>query len=377
MYRHVPPPCTLPRTFSHGCHRKFNTSWLEKYPWLRYSPALDGVFCGACALFLSRDKRKDKGLLVNKPFSNWVKLSDTLSTHSKHSYHLAALQSADIFKMTVENPVSRIDVLANSALQARIAENKHILRQIVRTILFLAKQGMAFRGDIEDVSSNKNPGNFLALLAMLAENDSVLHGHLHQPRARNAIYLSPRSQNEIINVIGYDVIRANIISEVKEAKFYSVLADEVSSHNIEHLPLCIRFVDAKSEIPEEFVAFIRLERVRAVDIADAIVGSLEGFGLSLNELRGQGYDGASTMSGEKTGVQKRIREKQPKALYTHCAGHSLNLVVVSSCSVPSIRNTVDHIKSSTLWIKASAKREGLLKISIPVACRACLIDVLC
>ena len=104
--------------------------------------------------------------------------------------------------MTIENPASRLDILVSSTLQARITENKHILRQIVRAILFLAKQGMAFRGDVEDVSSNKNPGNFLALLAMLAENDSILHGNLHEPRARNATYLSPRSQNEIINVIG-------------------------------------------------------------------------------------------------------------------------------------------------------------------------------
>jgi hypothetical protein len=158
------------------------------------------------------------------------------------------------------------------------------------------------------------------------------------------------------------VIRANIISEVKEAKVYSILADEVYSHNVERLPLCLRFADTKSEIREEVVAFLKLERVRAVDIVDAIVGCLEGLGLSLSELRGQGYDGASTMSGAKTGVQKRIRDKQPKALYTHCAGHSLNLVVVSSCSVLSIRNAIDHIKSLTLWIKASAKREGLLKM---------------
>ena len=95
---------------------------------------------------------------------------------------------------------------------------------------------------------------------------------------------------------------------------------------------------------------------------DAIVGCLEGLGLSLNELRGQGYDGASTTSGERSGVQKRIREIQPKALYTHCAGHSLNLAIVSSCSILSIRNAIDHIKSLTLWIKASAKREGLLKM---------------
>ena len=47
-----PPPAVLPTTFSHGCNRKFNISWLIKYPWLRYSPKLDAVLCGPCALLL-------------------------------------------------------------------------------------------------------------------------------------------------------------------------------------------------------------------------------------------------------------------------------------------------------------------------------------
>ena len=122
------PPHTLPQTYSHGCYRKFNTSWLEKFPWLRYSPILDGVFCGACALLLDEDKRKDKGVLVNKPFSNWVKLSNVLSTHSKHLYHRDALQSAEVLKGTIENPASRLDVIVSSVLQSRITENKHILQ---------------------------------------------------------------------------------------------------------------------------------------------------------------------------------------------------------------------------------------------------------
>jgi len=48
-------------------------------------------------------------------------------------------------------------------------------------------------------------------------------------------------------------------------------------------------------------------------------------------LRGQGYDGAANMSGQKSGVQKLIPDQQPKAMYTHCAGHSLNLAIVTSC----------------------------------------------
>ena len=100
-----------------------------------------------------------------------------------------------------------------------------------------------------------------------------------------------------------------------------------------------------SQIREDFITFLKLERVRAIDITDAIVNYLERLGLSLNDLRGQGYDGASTMSGEKSGVQKRFRYIQPKALlYTHCCGHCLNLAIVSACTVLSVRNAIDHIK---------------------------------
>ena len=183
---------------------------------------------------------------------SWVKLTDRLSSHSKHVYHREALQSADILKTSIENPASRIDVMTSSALQSRMTESRHVLHQIVHVILFLSKQGLAFQGDNEDVNSLKNPGNFLALLKTFAEHDNVLHAHLYQPKARNATYLSPRSQNDIISVIGNDLIRAKLITEIKEARYFSILADEVASHNVEHLPLCLRFVDANCDIREDF-----------------------------------------------------------------------------------------------------------------------------
>ena len=114
-------------------------------------------------------------------------------------------------------------------------------------------------------------------------------------------------------------------------------------------------------IREEFVAFIKLSKVRASDLADSILTTLVNLGLSMSDLRGQGYDGASTMSGAKAGVQARIRERQPMALYTHCAGHSLNLAIISSCSIPCISDCIDQIKSLTLFVKHIAKQEGLLK----------------
>ena len=132
-------------------------------------------------------------------------------------------------------------------------------------------------------------------------------------------------------VIGFDIICANIL---KEAKFYAILADEFSSHNVKHLAvfdleLCL------VRYEKNFISFINMEWVRAADIKQAITGLLTHLSLSLDDLRGQGYDGASTMSGEKS-VQ-RIIDKQPKALYTHCLCHFFNLVIAQACEWLSFR----------------------------------------
>ena len=47
--------------------------------------------------------------------------------------------------------------------------------------------------------------------------------------------------------------------------------------------------------------------------------------LAISKLRGQCYNGCSTMSGARSGVEKRIMEEECRAVYTHCYGHSLNI----------------------------------------------------
>ena len=45
-------------------------------------------------------------------------------------------------------------------------------------------------------------------------------------------------------------------------------------------------------------------------------------------LVGQGYDGASVISGKNSGVAARIQEDCKQAVYVHCYAHKLNLVLV-------------------------------------------------
>ena len=73
--------------------------------------------------------------------------------------------------------------------------------------------------------------------------------------------MSPRTQNEIIEVMGKHILLRRIVKEVKAAKFYAVLAHKVTSHNTEHLDLCARFVDNHKDIREGFLTFVPLERI--------------------------------------------------------------------------------------------------------------------
>ncbi len=55
------------------------------------------------------------------------------------------------------------------------------------------------------------------------------------------------------------------------------------------------------------------------------------FNLDPRYLVSHGYDGASVMSGRCAGVQAKVREFAPNAIYIHCYAHVLNLALVDSC----------------------------------------------
>ncbi len=52
------------------------------------------------------------------------------------------------------------------------------------------------------------------------------------------------------------------------------------------------------------------------------------------------------MSSQNRGVQARIREVAPLAVYT---SHVLNLSIAASCKIPEVRNMVDVINSLFLF----------------------------
>ena len=59
----------------------------------------------------------------------------------------------------------------------------------------------------------------------------------------------------------------------------------------------------------------------------------------LGRLLGMGFDGAATFSGDKTGVQKRLKELSSHVLSVHCHCHVLQLASVQAANAtPGIKH---------------------------------------
>lgn len=96
-------------------------------------------------------------------------------------------------------------------------------------------------------------------------------------------------------------------------------------------------------------------------MANIIIQKLKELGLSLEFLRGQGYDGGANMSGKYKGVQARILNLQPKVSYTHCASHRLNLTLLKACNVLPIKKLFSTVKEVCNFVRDSPKRVDLFK----------------
>lgn len=96
---------------------------------------------------------------------------------------------------------------------------------VVRT---LSRQGLPFRRD-----GDESEGNFNQMVQLIARHNPYPKRWINEVpyRSYNVIYLSPNSQNAFIEMLSNET-RKIISKEVKEAKYFSVMAD--STPDISH-----------------------------------------------------------------------------------------------------------------------------------------------
>uniref|UniRef100_H3A4S2 DUF4371 domain-containing protein n=1 Tax=Latimeria chalumnae TaxID=7897 RepID=H3A4S2_LATCH len=191
-----------------------------------------------------------------------------------------------------------------------------------------------------------NSGNFLSIVELLAKYGPVLKQLVSMPSG-SIRYFSHTIQDELIEVLSKR-IEESIVKEIKAAPFFSVIMDTTQDiSKTDQLSQIFRNVTIEKDernvatgvkVNESFLGFQEICDQSASGLEKKIISCIEQKDLDISKCRGQGYDGASNMSGVYSGMQARISKKEPNAEYVHCATHNLNLTLNDSVrGIPEFR----------------------------------------
>ncbi|XP_047137607.2 zinc finger MYM-type protein 1-like [Hydra vulgaris] len=321
-------------------NRKFSVfHYLRKLPngeelcrsWLLYSVLKDSVFCFCCKLF----SMKAIGIssLTHTGSSDWKNMAAILSSHEKSPEHL---QNSNQKWKELHQRLQRDSTIDAEILRKMKNEEKYwqqILKRLIALVRVLGEQNLAFRGTNETLYSANN-GNFLKFAQYLAIFDSLMNEHLRKilNKELHTHYLGKDIQNELIQLLG-NAIKKEIIQTANAMKYFSIVLDGTPDcSHVEQMTIIIRFVKVDSlkkefSIKEHFLGFVPLKKTTGAYMAETIIQQLEEMELPIDNLRGQGYDNGANMIGKNNGVQKKILNINPRALFVPCSAHTLNLVV--------------------------------------------------
>jgi hypothetical protein len=141
---------------------------------------------------------------------------------------------------------------------------------------------------------------------------------------------SPLIQKEILDIMTSKTQKL-IRDEIDDAKFCLIVDESRDESAREQMALVIRFVNKEGFIRERFLDIAHVHNTTSATLKKEICSLLASHKLDVQNIRGQGYDGASNMHGEWNGLQSKFLADCPYAYYIHCFAHQLQLALVAAC----------------------------------------------
>ncbi|XP_016659824.2 uncharacterized protein LOC103309433 [Acyrthosiphon pisum] len=177
-----------------------------------------------------------------------------------------------------------------------------------------------------------------------------------------------------------------IVKEIHESKYYSILFDETTDiSHISQMSLIIRY-PYKGIIKECFMGFINChdiydatatddDKIEQVErnpetfepkltgdiLGEVVVNMLKSLTLNLKNCVGIGTDGCAVMVSITRGAVKKVQSHATNTLHSPCSNHALNLSISKSSNVQVIRNTIGIVTDVISFFNLSSKRNFVLK----------------
>ncbi|XP_022873117.1 zinc finger MYM-type protein 1-like, partial [Olea europaea var. sylvestris] len=216
----------------------------------------------------------------------------------------------------------------NEASQSSSQQKNYKTRftAVLDCIRFLLMQELLSRGH-DELKESLNKENLIELLNWYAARRKKINEVLFNNAPGNDQMTSPSIHKDLVNCCEVETTMS-MINEMDDSLF-SILVDESRDNSIkEQMTVVLRFVDKSVQVKERLLGICHIADTCAQSLKDVVDAIFSTHGLSISSLRGQGYDGASNMSGEFNDLKALILRESTCAMYIHCFAHQLQLTVV-------------------------------------------------
>ena len=135
----------------------------------------------------------------------------------------------------------------------------------------------------------------------------------------NSLLIAPEIQRDIVYCFAQEVLQS-ILEEIGDDIFFLLVDESRDVSWKEQMAVVLRYVDKCGIVKERFVGLVHVTETTSAISSLLLLANLK---LSLKQVRGQGYDGASNMRGEFNGLESLILRENSSAYYVHCFAHQL------------------------------------------------------
>lgn len=354
---------------------KYNCSFKETYylrilpdnskikrDWLSYSPSEDKIYCVHCFLFGTNLHNSTQKTWTKNGFNTWKNITHAIKAHENTPDHITCS-----IKLKLKKASAPILPELHQTRNIQISMNRQIVSELIDIVLFLAHHNLAFRGHQEKWSSNSSMGNFKDLIVLMAKNSTLLSDHISKVKNQGrhvTSFISWQRQNQIIEAI-YTNIFKQICQDLSNSCMFSISIDTTFDiSRKEQVSFVARYSnEITGSVHERVIAVNESPSTTGEDLYNLFVTVMEKGSVDWKtNLVGQSYDGASNMSGNYKGLQSRIRDLNPQAVFIWCHAHRFNLVVKDAVS--SSCNAVDmfgNLESLYAFLWCSKKRAAIFR----------------
>ncbi|XP_077215545.1 uncharacterized protein LOC143850136 [Tasmannia lanceolata] len=199
------------------------------------------------------------------------------------------------------------------------------------------------------------------MVKILADYNEKVSKVVLENAPKNAQYTSPKIQKKILHIFPSKV-RSAIREDIGDAKF-CIIVDEARDESMrEQMALILVFVNKDGFIRKRCFDLVHVRDTTALTLKKEICAVLSRHNLNIQNIRDQGYDGASNMRGEWNGLKALFLKDCPYAYYVHCLAHQLQLALIgASREVIPIHQSFSKLSSIVNTIGASCKRHDELQ----------------